>query len=110
MRTHIAVAALSVVLGGLAGCGSGAGPVFDEEGGEPVSCMIHQAEPPGPRYTDPQSEEYNTGDLFAVLRYYTANGTKPFCDGAPPSETDRAWAQLYVDQTGVADRVSTILG
>jgi hypothetical protein len=104
-------ATVLLVTAAMAGCGGPeGGPVFDNEGGRPVECMAHQQEPPGSRYLDTQSPEFDTADLFAVLRYYTANGTKPFCDGAPATDADRAWAELYVGQTGARERVSTVLG
>jgi hypothetical protein len=30
-----------------------------------------------------------------MLRYYTANGAKAFCDGKPSTGTDRRWTDLY---------------
>jgi hypothetical protein len=76
------------------GCADGGGAMFDNEGGQLISCMRHQPEPPGSRYTD--MEHRNTAELLAVLRYYTAHGTKPYCDAAPATATDQAWAELYV--------------
>ncbi|MGQ0576555.1 MAG: hypothetical protein ACT4RN_20475 [Pseudonocardia sp.] len=94
--------------GGAAGCAADPGPVFDNEGGREVGCMIHQAEEPGARYTDPAQRDTTTN--FALLRYYTANGAKPYCDGAPAGDTDRAWAQVYVDLGGTAAKVPSVLG
>jgi len=110
VRRHIATVGLLLAFGAAAGCSSGpeGGPTFDNEGGAELSCLTHQADEPGARYTD--REMRNTGAVLALMRYYTANGTKPFCDDAAASESDRAWAQLYVDLGGAAERVSTILG
>ncbi len=79
-------------------CSTGAaaedpGPLFDSEGGRTVACMAHQPAPPGSRY-DPQRQD--TAQVLTVLHYYTVNGSKPYCDGKPPSTVDRRWAQLYV--------------
>ncbi|MGH4024744.1 MAG: hypothetical protein ACRDRV_09180 [Pseudonocardiaceae bacterium] len=94
----------------LAGCGSSVsepGPVFDNEGGAALRCMKHQPVSPGARYTDPAMK--NTAEVFGLLRYYTANGRKPYCDGAPPTEIDKQWAQLYVTQGAARSNVTSIL-
>ena len=31
--------------------------------------------------------------MLDLLRYWTANGDKPYCDGGPPTETDLEWAE-----------------
>lgn len=69
-------------------------PRFDDESAE-LTCMRHQPEPPGPRYTDESTRR--TDDTLVLLRYYTANGTKRYCDDNGPTDTDRAWLRLYVD-------------
>ncbi len=107
MRTAVAVTGLLLLL---AGCGSSApqpGPVFDNEGGAAISCMKHQPASPGARYTDPAMK--NTGEVFALLRYYTAHGRKPYCDGAPATDIDKQWAQLYVTQGADRANVAPIL-
>lgn len=83
------------------------GPRFDDEGIE-VSCMKHQPRPPGTRYTD--DEQRRTGETLALLRYYTANGAKPYCDGEGPTEVDRRWAELYVRLGADRDNVAALLG
>jgi len=47
-----------------------------------------------------------------VDAYSTAAGKLPFCDGQPATDTDKTWAQLYVQLTGRSNTgsVSTILG
>lgn len=109
-RAVVRVGLVAGVLAAVAACSSGPdpGPVFDNEGGREVSCMIHQTEEPGARYTD--TAQRNTGETFALLRYYTANGAKPYCDGAVASEQDRAWGQVYVDLGGTREKVPTVLG
>jgi hypothetical protein len=106
MRKIVLVFAFCVTV---AGCSSAPdpGPVFDNQGNEEIACMAHQPQPPGSRYTDDATKR--TDESLALLRYYTANGRKPFCDNAAPSDTDRAWARLYVqlgaDRTNVAPLV-----
>lgn len=39
-----------------------------------------------------------------------ANGSKPYCDGGQPSDTDRTWAQLSVAPVGEPKLVKGILG
>ena len=104
-RRLFAGAALALLA--TAGCADDGGPTFNNEGAQQISCLQHQPEPPGSRYTDP--ERRNTTELLAVLRYYTAHGTKPYCDGAPPTEADRAWAQLYVQQGADRTNVAPLL-
>lgn len=93
----------------LAGCSSGPdpGPVFDNEGAREVSCMAHQTEQPGGRYTE--QEMRNTGEVLALMRYYTANGTRSYCDASPASDADKAWAQVYVSLGGTAEKVGTVV-
>jgi hypothetical protein len=98
--------ALALVLLATGGCADD-GPVFNDEGGQQISCLQHQPEPPGSRYTD--AEHRNTAELLTVLRYYTAHGTKPFCDAAPPTGADQAWAELYVQQGADRANVAPIL-
>jgi hypothetical protein len=31
-----------------------------------------------------------------MLHYYVANGNKPYCDGRPPGDVDRAWLGTYL--------------
>ena len=91
----------AVLLFGTVACGGTApepGPRFDDEttGGvvTELSCLKHQPQPPGPRYTDDTSRR--TDETLAVLRYYTANGGKPYCGGGGPSAADRQWVEFYV--------------
>ncbi|MFI7674136.1 hypothetical protein [Actinophytocola sp. NPDC049390] len=99
----------------LAACSTGQpdlGPRFDDESaarnatGE-LPCMKHQPEPPGLRYTD--RTRRRTDDTLLVLRYYTANGTKSYCDSKGPTDTDRQWLQLYVDLGADRSNVATLL-
>lgn len=103
----LALPALTLALLGTAGCADDGGPVFNNQGGRQINCLQHQPEPPGSRYTDP--ERRGTADLFVVLRYYTANGRKPYCDAAPPTEADQAWADFYLRQGADRSNVAPIL-
>jgi hypothetical protein len=99
-------AALSTLL--LTGCaGDHGGSLFDAEGGRDIACMKHQVEPPGSRYTAP--ERRNTGEIFQVLRYYTAHGHKGYCDRAGPSDADRAWVTFYLGQGADRAHVAPLL-
>jgi len=69
--------------------------------------MAHQLEPPGSRYTVP--ERIDTAELLTVLRYYTAHGRKPYCDGADATGADRAWAELYLRQGADRKNVAPLL-
>lgn len=105
MKT-VALALLAVLV--CASCSTDdQGPVFANEGAKPIACMQHQPAPPGRRYTDPARRR--TDETLPLLRYYTENGRKPYCDKASADDTDRAWAHLYVDLGADAAHVATIL-
>lgn len=102
--SFLAAAALAV----LTGCGAEGGELFDNEAAAEVTCMTHQSDEPGERYTDPALR--NTGEVLMVMRYYTENGAKPYCDGEPASDTDRAWGDLYLQLSGTEEKIPTVLG
>jgi hypothetical protein len=107
MRCAVVATSLLLIL---TGCGSSSpepGPVFDNEGGAALTCMKHQPASPGARYTDPALR--NTGEIFTLLRYYTANGNKPYCDRKPATDIDKKWAQLYLAQGAARSNVAPIL-
>ncbi|GGM73148.1 hypothetical protein GCM10011609_06240 [Lentzea pudingi] len=95
---------------GLISCASSPepGPVFDNEGGAELTCMRHQSQPPGPRYTDESMR--STGETLSLLRYYTAHGSKPFCDSHKATDFDKQWAQLYVTLGADRANVTALLG
>ncbi|MBE1467391.1 hypothetical protein [Kibdelosporangium phytohabitans] len=83
------------------------GPLFDAQGQQPLTCMAHQPQPPGPRYTEPTQRR--TDETLPLLRYYTAHAAKPYCDGNGPTDTDRAWARLYVELGADKTKVAPLL-
>jgi len=106
-----AAAALTTAL--TTGCSAGPagtdpGPRFDDGGAGDIAYMQHQAATPGPRYTEPGRRR--SGEVLSLLRYYTANGAKPYCDGAAPTDADRRWARLYVDLGADRAMVAPLLG
>ncbi|MEV8037941.1 hypothetical protein [Streptomyces sp. NPDC086182] len=87
------VAALLSALA-LSGCGASADGALDTQANDPTPvCRVHQKQPPGGRYT--AGAKADTGAVLQMLRYYTANGAKAFCDGKPSTGTDRRWTDLY---------------
>jgi hypothetical protein len=107
-------AVLTTLLLGAVACTAPAadpGPRFDDEtmGGvvRELDCMKHQPQPPGTRYTDNRTRR--TGETLALLRYYTANGAKPYCDGNGPTAIDRQWADIYVHLGANRENVATLL-
>ena len=84
------------------------GPVFDDEGKADVTCLKHQTSAPGARYSDEGMRR--SDEVLPLLRYYTAHGRKPFCDGAGTSRNDKAWADLYVRLGADRANVSTLVG
>lgn len=112
MRVPLAaVAALPILLLAtlLLGCSANPEPGarFADEGLAQLSCMQHQPAAPGPRYTDPSRR--SIAETLPVLRYYTANGAKPYCDGTPATAVDRSWAQLYVELGADRTKVAALL-
>ncbi|MGQ0632013.1 MAG: hypothetical protein ACT4P1_13325 [Sporichthyaceae bacterium] len=76
----------------------------------PLPCLEHQPETPGTAYTG-GAEGGNTSAILAVLEYYTANkAVTAYCDGKPPTDKDRTWAQLYVDLGAERSNVAHLLG
>jgi hypothetical protein len=83
------------------------GPRFDDQGQQDISCMQHQAVTPGPRYMDPGVRR--TDETLPMLRYYTVNAKKSYCDGQGPTDADRQWARLYVDLGADRANVAALL-
>ncbi|GAA2088204.1 hypothetical protein GCM10009759_10180 [Kitasatospora saccharophila] len=78
----------------LAGCAGPPRGDLDPQAATPSpTCLVHQSHEPADRYT--AGRDADTAAVLEVMRYYTANGRTPYCDGKPPTATDRAWQQLY---------------
>src|ERR1700744_3990818 len=71
------------------------------------SCQLHQQDAPTSAYRG-GTDSVPTLDL-PFLAYYTANGDKRYCDGKPPTDTDKEWARLYVRLTGNTAAVRQVL-
>ncbi|MFD5520126.1 hypothetical protein [Streptomyces sp. NPDC127066] len=94
--THVAALLGAIAL---SGCGASADGRLDVQANDPTPvCRVHQKQPPGSRYT--AGTKADTGAVLQMLRYYTANGTKAFCDGKPSTSTDRRWTDLYTTLGG----------
>ncbi|MCZ4123801.1 hypothetical protein [Streptomyces sp. H39-S7] len=87
-----------VVLGALVltGCGSSAArtgaPDIISDSKKPT-CRSHQSVLPSKDYTG--GSDAKTLAVLAMMKYYTAKGSLPFCDAKPATAQDTAWAQLY---------------
>ncbi|AUG75357.1 hypothetical protein CFP65_0390 [Kitasatospora sp. MMS16-BH015] len=95
IRRTLPILVLVLALGPLAAaCGGNENGSFDAQPGTPSpSCLQHQQQEPGIRYTAGQKADPTS--VLTMMRFYTANGTKAYCDGKPATETDLRWTQLY---------------
>ena len=77
--------------------------LFDDERQSDISCMKHQEQQPGEEYFD--EGNWDTVVSLSILRYYTSNGAKSYCDGKEATPADLGWRKLYVqmgaDQTNL---------
>lgn len=87
--------ALAVSLASLtAACATDKNGRFDAQPATPSpTCQQHQGQQPGTRYTG--GEKSDPTSILEMMHYYTANGTKAYCDGKPATATDKQWTQLY---------------
>lgn len=76
--------------------------------GATPTCLLHQTDRPDGAYQG--GPDAKALPQLTFLAYYTAAGRKPFCDGLPATEQDRAWARLYADLTQNPAGVATVLG
>lgn len=92
MRLVLVVLAVVAV----AGCSSAGQPgaLFDDERQADIACMRHQPQQPGEEYFS--EENWDTNVSLPILRYYTANGRKPYCDGGAATAADKGWRELYL--------------
>ncbi|BFV60697.1 hypothetical protein KCMC57_up58010 [Kitasatospora sp. CMC57] len=87
----------------LAACAGTADGSFDAQAATPSpSCLQHQKETPGTRYTG--GEKSDPTAVLEMMRYYTSNSHQPYCDAKPDTDTDRAWHQLYTRLGGDPSR------
>ena len=94
-RIAAAVLLAVVVLSGCARPGpSDAARFNDQSGSDAVACLAHQRYRPDSSYEG--GPRANTLLVLTMLHYYVANGNKPYCDGRPPGEMDRAWLDVYL--------------
>ena len=107
MKKLLLIAA-ALMLAGCTAAGADADVRFDDEAQAEVTCMKHQTSPPGKTYTD--AEGVPTDAVLPVLRYYTKNGRKKYCDGADPNANDKAWAAVYVDLGANSANVASVTG
>ncbi|MFF4345072.1 hypothetical protein ACFY00_34780 [Kitasatospora sp. NPDC001540] len=110
MPVHPAAPLRGLVLGTLSalllvGCG---GPERGSLDTRPATasptCLAHQTRQPAERYT--AGREADTGAVLEMMRYYTANGRTPYCDGKQPTAADRAWQRLYTGLGGDPARLA----
>lgn len=88
-----AAAATAGSLVALAGCTAAKpeGATFVLPTTEVVECQEHQTVGPSDAYAGDTGSD--TVAMLELLRYWTANGDKPYCDGEPPTEVDEEWAE-----------------
>ncbi|MGV9270456.1 hypothetical protein ACWDRR_38115 [Kitasatospora sp. NPDC003701] len=99
----VLLAAVTTVL--VAGCGAESDGGFDSQDAAPsATCIQHQHQSPGRRYTGRENSDPRS--VLEMMRFYTANGTKAFCDGKPATDTDRRWTELYVALGGDPSHVA----
>jgi hypothetical protein len=95
-RRLVAAALLAAAL--LPGCArsgpSDAVRFDDQSGSDAVTCLVHQRYRPDAAYEG--GPRANTLLVLTMLHYYVANGDKPYCDGKPPGDVDRAWLGTYL--------------
>ncbi|MEU8133198.1 hypothetical protein [Streptodolium elevatio] len=102
IRRRLAIAAAASALALLTACSGGGGKKAAPAAGDgafapapgTAACQEHQRNEPGVEYTS--EEEGDTGKVFEMLRHYTANGLKPFCDGKAATDLDKRWADLFL--------------
>ena len=86
---------LALAVAAMAGCtaivGQQDGATFVLPDTETVECQEHQEREPSSAYAG--DENSDTVAMLDLLRYWTAHGDKPYCDGEPPTEIDLMWAQ-----------------
>lgn len=99
IHRKIATGAALLAAAVLSGCASAHDGALDTQPSTPSpTCRVHQTAEPGSRYS--AGPGATTRSVLELMRYYTANGTKTFCDGKPPTDTDKRWTDLYTELGG----------
>lgn len=82
-----------------AACDTARSGSFDAQSATPSpTCLQHQTGTPDRRYTGGVNADPTA--VLDLMRFYTANGTKAYCDGKPPTDADRRWTTLYTTLGG----------
>ncbi|WP_367125562.1 hypothetical protein [Streptomyces phytohabitans] len=102
---HLALGAVLLTGLALTGCGrdTSDGSLDVQSATPSPTCRVHQTEEPGDQYTGRSDADPRA--VLELMRYYTANGAKPFCDDRAPTGTDRRWADLYSQLGGGREHV-----
>ncbi|MEW1859794.1 MULTISPECIES: hypothetical protein [unclassified Streptomyces] len=98
LTTVFAAAALSAC------AGPTTGPLDAQTATPSPTCRVHQTKQPALPYT--AGAHADTISVLQLMHYYTANGTKAFCDGKPPTDADRQWTDLYTRLGGAPAHLS----
>ncbi|MEU3461061.1 hypothetical protein ABZ721_14015 [Streptomyces sp. NPDC006733] len=99
MPSHVGTRLATLFLLGalaLVGCGpteAGTGAIDTASDAKTPACRAHQTVLPSEDYSG--GKEADMKSVLTMLRYYTAKGALPFCDGKPANEQDTAWVKLY---------------
>ncbi|MFC4031715.1 hypothetical protein ACFO3J_09515 [Streptomyces polygonati] len=96
-RRALALAATALALAACAASGPRTGALDTTADRGMSHCRGHQSVLPDHDYTAGKGGQ--TLAVLKMLKYYTAKGALPFCDGRPPTRQDTAWARLYADLT-----------
>lgn len=94
-RPHRTAGAATLVMAAvtsLAGCGGAHPGAFQDTGGGP-DCQVHQTHTPSKAYTG--GADGDTLAVLAMMHSHVAHRAQPFCDGRPPTKTDKTWSDLY---------------
>ncbi|MBW8483153.1 hypothetical protein [Actinomadura parmotrematis] len=88
MKRHLPL--LALLAGALTACGAGTGAFQTGAAPYPLPCMRHQTARPSGDYARDSARG------LTVLRYYTANAPRGYCDRKDATGADRAWIRLYL--------------
>ncbi|WP_405581749.1 hypothetical protein [Streptomyces sp. NBC_01190] len=92
-RWALTLAAAALALTGCAASGPRTGAFDSTTDSRRAHCRAHQRVLPDGDYTGGAGGR--TLAVLGMLKYYTAKGALPFCDGRPATAQDTAWTRLY---------------